>query len=189
MSLTFHLPLLITMTTCHRTLNKIFIRSRGRSPESEPIGTRLVRRWSSLISGIFLLTSLHLPVFHRGNGHLLWHLFDVFGFRCGSHWESGKTFCWFQSIQVTTRWAQPRPHGLHWNFKFKWVSEHRNKRVKCVCTYRTPWALFPLRRTNSCIAIFFVLCWLVFSSTMFVLNSNRLFDIAMDPNTVDFSRF
>ena len=129
MSLTFHLSLLITMTTCHRTLNKIFIRSRDGPLRSEPTGKR---PGGALISGIFVLTSLHLPVFHRGNGHLLWHLFDVFGFRCGSHWESGKTFCWFQSIQVTTRWAQPRPHGLHWNFKFKWVSEHRYKRVKCV---------------------------------------------------------
>ena len=56
-------------------------------------------------------------------------------------------------------------------------------------TYRTPRTFFPLWWTYSCIAIFFMLCWLVFSSTMLILNSNRLFDIAMDPDTVDFSSF
>ena len=56
-------------------------------------------------------------------------------------------------------------------------------------TYRTPRTFFPLWWTNSCIAIFFMLCWFIFSSTMFILNSNRLFDIAMDPDTVDFSSF
>ena len=56
-------------------------------------------------------------------------------------------------------------------------------------TYRTPRTFFPLWWTNSCIAIFFMLCWFIFSSTMFILNSNRLFDIAVDPDTVDFSSF
>ena len=56
-------------------------------------------------------------------------------------------------------------------------------------TYRTPRTFFPLWWTNSCIAIFFMLCWFIFSSTMFILNSNRLFDIAMNPDTVDFSSF
>ena len=56
-------------------------------------------------------------------------------------------------------------------------------------TYRTPRTFFPLWRTYGGIAIFFMLCGLVFSSTMLILNSNRLFDIAMDPDTVDFSCF
>ena len=56
-------------------------------------------------------------------------------------------------------------------------------------TYRAPRTFFPLWWTYSCIAIFFMLCWFILSPTMLVLNSNRLFDIAMDPDTVDFSCF